>query len=176
MRPIFPDHLFHHRFFRHDHVPESKRSERDGLVLRAENNMLAYLPPVVVALPEFRRLSEMAEKSRVVRRVPCAADLLERELNRATIATPDELPPTVVGMNDSFDCLDAQSGRRFRYTLAYPGMDHVETGGLSVLSVLGAAALGLGEGDSMPWTTPTGEKRILKILRVHRRRDGALHG
>lgn len=91
--------------------------------------------------------------------------LLE-ELSRAEIVAPQEIPPGVVTMNSTvrFDIDDADE--QFCLTLAYPkDMAHVANG-ISILTPIGTALLGLSVGDSIDWPRPDGQLLKVRLLEV----------
>jgi regulator of nucleoside diphosphate kinase len=59
-------------------------------------------------------------------------------------------------------------GQRRRVTLVYPTEADIAAGRISVLTPIGAALLGLAEGQSIDWTARDGRVRRLTIVEVER--------
>jgi regulator of nucleoside diphosphate kinase len=60
--------------------------------------------------------------------------------------------------------LDEATGRIYIVTLVYPAESDIEKGRVSVLTPIGAALLGLSQGQSIEWNTRSGEPRQLTVL------------
>ena len=69
-------------------------------------------------------------------------------------------------MGSRVDFRDNSTGRTQSVTLVYPGEAHIEQGKVSILTPIGAALIGLSEGQSINWATWTGETRRLTVLEV----------
>lgn len=102
---------------------------------------------------------------------------LEPELDRATVAEPAAIPGNVVTMNSTVRLRLCKSGEEPCLTLVYP--KDLEPGGehVSVLAPVGAAVLGLKEGDQIHWPMPDGEIQHIEVLQVlyQPERSGHLH-
>src|SRR6476469_2792578 len=85
---------------------------------------------------------------------------LERELTRAEIVLPGEVPPDVITMNSRAALLDLETAERMEFTLVYPADANIEEGKISVLAPLGAAMIGYRVGDEFRWSVPYGERRL----------------
>ena len=92
--------------------------------------------------------------------------LLENELKRAQIVTPDDLPQDVITMNSRAELLDLESKERMQFTLVLPRDAKIEEGKISVLAPLGTAMLGYRVGDEFQWHVPFGIRR-LKVTNVY---------
>ena len=88
------------------------------------------------------------------------------ELARAEIVEPQDMPPGVVTMNSTvrFD-IGAPDGQ-FCLTLAYPKDMNTMQNGISVLTPIGTALLGLSVGDQIDWPRPDGQLMKVAILDV----------
>lgn len=95
------------------------------------------------------------------------ADELEEEIARAQIVLPDKVPGDVVTMNSRLTYVDEDTGVEHEVTLVYPHKADVGHNKVSVLSPVGAALLGLREGQSIAWKVPSGDTRRLKVTHVH---------
>ena len=91
-------------------------------------------------------------------------EMLEQELDRAEVVSPEAIPPDVVTMNSDVRLEDLDSGAIQRYKLVFPNQFRSEDS-LSVLAPIGTAMLGYRVGDVIEWPVPKGIRR-LKILKV----------
>jgi regulator of nucleoside diphosphate kinase len=124
------------------------------------------LPPVTISTSEYGRLAWIANAGKMSRRAPPAAEMLVDELVRATVVTPESIPPSVVTMHSRVEFQDDATGQVSRLTLVYPGEEGAERRLVSVLTPIGAALIGLSEGQSIRWRAATGETGGLTVLRV----------
>ena len=102
---------------------------------------------------------------------------LAKELERAEIFDPENVPANVVTMNSLVRFLIVESGATFTKTLIYPdGASSVEDG-ISVLAPVGSAMLGLSQGESIEWPRPDGQTLTVKIDEIlfQPERAGQLH-
>jgi len=83
---------------------------------------------------------------------------LEHELNRAIIVKPKELPRHIVTMNSK--ALLGLEDDDMEVSLVYPRDADWKKRRLSVLSPIGTAILGYGEGDTIHWNIPSGVMQI----------------
>lgn len=116
--------------------------------------------PLTMTEFDLRRLDALFERLRFHLKPPRTLTLLERELERAVVVEPDEVPPTIVTMNSEVQVVDVDSGERRTLTLVFPSMAEIESGRVSVLAPLGTALLGSCEGAAVTWQTPRGERRL----------------
>lgn len=124
------------------------------------------MPPIIVAEEEFDALSDIAESLAGV--LPEVAHFLERELARARLLPMNHVPPNVVTMNATVEFTFGMKGRSEKLRLVYPAESPSENGSVSIASPVGVALLGLGEGQSISWSSRYGELRWLKVTRVVR--------
>jgi regulator of nucleoside diphosphate kinase len=87
------------------------------------------------------------------------------ELARARVVDDAAMPPTVVAMHSTLEFRD-ETGRRMVAKLVYPGEGSGPGQVISVLTPVGAALLGLSEGQSISYDTPDGRLKTLTVLRV----------
>ena len=122
-------------------------------------------PPIVMSSLDWDRLDQlMAEPAN--RRLPVAA-ALQRELDRARIVEPNEVPPEVVTMNSTIRFMDETSKAESELTLVYP-VAAGAAGTVSVLAPVGSALLGLSVGQTIAWPMPGGRTAQLRVLEVLR--------
>ena len=93
-------------------------------------------------------------------------EFLLDELARARVVDESERPASVVAMYSTVEFRDEDTGRRMVAKLVYPH----ETGdvgqAVSVLTPVGAALIGLSEGQSIGYETPDHRLKTLTVLRV----------
>ncbi len=88
------------------------------------------------------------------------------ELARAEIVSPEDMPPGVVTMNSTVRFEIDAPDEEFCLTLAYPkDMSHVQSG-ISVLTPIGTALLGLSVGDTIDWPRRDGQLLKVRLLEV----------
>lgn len=90
---------------------------------------------------------------------------LVKELHRAVIVDPEEVPNDVITMNSRADLLDLESGETLTFTLVFPADANVEEGKISVLAPIGAGMLGYRVEDEFEWNVPAGVRRM-RVTRV----------
>jgi regulator of nucleoside diphosphate kinase len=90
---------------------------------------------------------------------------LQKELGRAVIVDPKDIPADVVTMNSRFRVRDMKSDEVNEYTLVFPHEADITQNKLSVLAPIGMGLLGYRAGDIFEWVVPDG-KRVLKVEEV----------
>jgi regulator of nucleoside diphosphate kinase len=120
-------------------------------------------PAIVIAKPDYERLSNLVDSALAT---PLVGEYLAEELERAHIVEADEVQPTVVTMHSRIVFRNESTGDVRTVSLVYPGEEDIDEGCISVLTPVGAALLGLSEGQSITWETLTGESRVLTVLRL----------
>jgi regulator of nucleoside diphosphate kinase len=95
-----------------------------------------------------------------------AADILRSELARAQVAEAADIAPTVVTMHSQVRLRDEHSGRERVVTLVYPSERGSTRDALSILTSLGAALIGLSEGQSITFIGPDNRIRRVTIMKV----------
>lgn len=106
----------------------------------------AQLPPIVITSEDYDRLYAFAEVRNVGRQAVRA--YLKRELDRADICGPWDLSGVAMGMFINFRIDDEAAPRTAR--LCYPRRASREQG-ISILSPIGAALIGMLPGHSIEW-------------------------
>lgn len=92
--------------------------------------------------------------------------LLRRELDRAEVVEPEDLPADVVTMNSRVVVEEVDSGERFEVTLTWPNAADFAAGRLSILAPVGAALLGLRAGQRIDWPLPNGRHKSVRVAAV----------
>jgi regulator of nucleoside diphosphate kinase len=128
------------------------------------HNPIRELPAIAISTTDFPRVQKLAEVSE--RHFPHTADFLARELGRARVMRPEEIPADVVRMGSELEFRDDTTGATRWVTLVYPPEADLAIGRISVLTPIGAALIGLSVGQSIEWHTVTGGVRSLTVLRV----------
>jgi regulator of nucleoside diphosphate kinase len=118
---------------------------------------------------EFGRLEAFAEMF-----ATSGATLLREELGRARIIHA-ETRPGFAHLNSMVTYLDRDTGKIHTVELVLPDEDCGEDR-VSILSPLGAALIGLGEGAEFRWKSPSGEILHVKVFGVGRRDEAAPGG
>ncbi|APX83449.1 hypothetical protein BV511_01000 [Methylorubrum extorquens] len=127
---------------------------------------LEQRPPLVIPTTDLRSLREVVTATRPSDPCAAVAAWLAEELDRAAVVAPEVLPRRVVTMHAQVSYRDDVTDEVGRMTLVYPGEEDAEAHAVSVLSPIGAALVGLSEGQSIRWRTPSGGFRGLTVLRV----------
>jgi regulator of nucleoside diphosphate kinase len=130
-------------------------------MLKETNNR--WMPAIIVSDVDRERLSGLATAA--MERSPEIADELLSEMERATVVAAHSVPPDVVQMGSTVE-FKSSDGRRRSVTLVFPAEADISQGKISVLTPVGAALIGLSEGQSIMWTTRDGREQELTILSV----------
>ncbi len=120
-------------------------------------------PNITISSLDADRLEAMLDATRPD---SAASAALLGELARAEIVAPHAMPPGVVTMNSTvrFE-MDGQD-EPFCLTLAYPkDMQQVDNG-ISILTPVGTALLGLSVGDTIDWPRRDGALATVRLLEV----------
>lgn len=89
---------------------------------------------------------------------------LEDELARAEVVKPQDIPANIVTMHAR--ALVTIANQTKEITLVYPHEFRGERGQLNIVAPVGAAILGLAEGETIEWPQPDGEMMKVKIEKV----------
>jgi regulator of nucleoside diphosphate kinase len=121
-------------------------------------------PAIILTSPDADRLSAIAEAARASQ--PAVADMLEAEVARAAIVAPADLPPDTVTMNSHVTFGYEHSTRSHWLTLVYPAEADLDRAKISVATPVGAALIGLREGQSIAWSMASGAIRRITLHKV----------
>lgn len=89
-------------------------------------------------------------------------DDLQKELDRAEVVPPQQIPDNVVTMNSKV-LFSVDTGGEFCLTLVYPKDIDGSADRISVLAPVGSALLGLSTGERIEWPRPGGGMMKLQI-------------
>lgn len=96
---------------------------------------------------------------------PDCVDALEGELARAQVVKSADLPANVVAIGSKVTFKIVATGASFTKVLCLPRDAEKVENGISVFAPIGAAILGLSEGQEIEWDSPRGRQTI-KIIDV----------
>ncbi|KAB0265007.1 nucleoside diphosphate kinase regulator [Microvirga brassicacearum] len=120
------------------------------------------LPRIVVCEVERERLMRLAHAASA--EMPAIAASLLSELERAKLVS-GSLPPTIVRMNSRVR-FAYDDGEKREAKLVYPDEADVAENWISVLTPIGAALIGLTQGQTIPWSGYDGQIHLLTVLHV----------
>jgi len=120
------------------------------------------LPPITICETDFANLERLVSTCRL--RGEAAS--LAAELERARVVDAEELDRGVVTMNSVVCFEDEETGEQRQITIVYPHGADANENRISVLAPVGAALLGLCEGQTISWPLPSGRPRRYRIVNV----------
>ncbi len=120
---------------------------------------------LIVTEADLERLRQVVDHSGGGRTAEFA-EMLDAELTRARVVTPEKVPSDVVTMNSKVVFEDEQTGERREVTLVYPREASSDDGRISVLAPIGSALIGLSVGQSIAWPLPGGRTKKLRIVAI----------
>ncbi|MBS0537779.1 MAG: nucleoside diphosphate kinase regulator [Proteobacteria bacterium] len=123
------------------------------------------LPPIVVSESDHERLTGLATAA--LDRLPDTARELLDEMERAEIVDGPAMPANVVQMGSSVTFKSDRADKR-RITLVYPADEDIARSKVSIMTPIGAALIGLAEGQSIEWSARDGKRHALTVLKVER--------
>ena len=121
-------------------------------------------PRITLTALDHEKLSALAEAA--MHTMPDVAQELSAELDRAQVLAGGKQRADTVHMGCEVDFRDDTTGRVQTVTLVYPHEADISQGKISVLTPIGTALIGLPLGQSIDWTTRTGESRRLTVLQI----------
>ncbi|MDC8014109.1 nucleoside diphosphate kinase regulator [Tahibacter soli] len=120
-------------------------------------------PPLIVSRLDCDRLDTLLDNAQSA---GLDTDGLRRELDRADIVEPAQMPPDVITMNSVIRFVDENSGAEREVTLVYPRDADGSAERVSILAPVGSALLGLRVGARIAWPLPGGRTTQLRVLAV----------
>lgn len=121
---------------------------------------------ISISLMDYTRLTSLLEQSAIYPIDQEELTKLQYEVERARILDFPEIPTDLVTMNSRFTYLDVSEDRVHEMTLVYPHQANSQIRHISVLAPLGAAFIGLREGQEINWNFPNGQIRRLRVLDI----------
>lgn len=132
---------------------------------RNEHSAAGSLPAIMIAASDYPRLQALAEAA--ARSVPQVGDYLSRELERASVVDEAATESRFVRVGSLVTYRDSVEGAERTVRLVWPLEADVARSRISVLSLVGAALLGMRAGQSIEWPSPFGGARRLQVIKVH---------
>jgi regulator of nucleoside diphosphate kinase len=112
---------------------------------------------IIVTNHDYARLRRLVD----LRRGREEVEVLDSELERASLVSVREVPDDVVTMNSSVELEDVDTGERKVTSIVFPGAAAPANGRVSVLAPLGTALLGSRVGSAIEWPMPGGAQRYV---------------
>lgn len=127
--------------------------------------------PIELSEPDarviFQALHRAITTGRFIRGRVGTLETLKRDLEGATIVSPERLARDAVALGSTVDIEDLRTGSVLRQKLVTPEQADPRAGCLSVLSPLGAAVLGHRQGETITYESAEGEISV-KVRSVSR--------
>ena len=120
-------------------------------------------PTIIISEQDLNRLETMLEHQT---QLTPTMKMLEEELARAEVVEPENVPSNVVTMNAKVLITIAPSTEATEITLVYPHDFKGEKGQVNVIAPIGAAILGLAEGQEIDWPQADGQLMKVQIEKV----------
>ena len=132
-------------------------------------------PDIIISDGDLSRLDALLSGD-LIERLGSVGGFLVTELARAQVLPARKVPASVVAMHSTVEFRDNLSGTTMVATLVYPHDSAGRERSISILTPVGAALLGLSEGQSIAYETPDGRCRtltVIKVIETHAHNDGA---
>lgn len=123
----------------------------------------AALPRLVIGVEDHGRLLTMANG--LSGPMANISDQLLAELERARVVAQSRVPSKAVRMGSTVSFVTSDGFNR-TFQLVYPDQADVSQGRISVLTPIGAALIGLSEGQTIPWEARDGRNLSLTVVNV----------
>lgn len=120
-------------------------------------------PNIILSEQDLHRLETMLENQSKLSETMIR---LEDELARAEVVEPQAIASNIVTMHSSVLLTIAPSTEAVEVTLVYPHEFKGEKGQVNVVAPIGAAILGLAEGQTIEWPQPDGHTMKVTIEKV----------
>ena len=121
------------------------------------------VPQIIVSNADYERLTDLATAS--LERLPEVANELLSEMDRAKVVQDGSVPDNVVRMGSTVT-FKSDDGHTRTLKLVYPADESLDQHRISVMTPVGAALIGLAEGQSISWTARDGRRHELTVLKV----------
>lgn len=120
-------------------------------------------PKLILSEQDLNRLQTMLDNQHAL---SPTMERLEDELARADVLKPEDVPNNVVTMNAKVRIHLSGVKNASEVTLVYPHEFKGAEGQVNVIAPIGAAILGLAEGQSIEWPQPDGQMMKVSIEKV----------
>jgi regulator of nucleoside diphosphate kinase len=137
----------------------------DTLYLDAKKSRTVDHRDISITKFDLKRLSELVRSIAVHGKDHTHLASLVKELDRAHVVDPSEIPSDVVTMNSKVRLKDLENSKERVCTLVFPSEANILQNKISILAPVGTALLGYRTGDTIEWPVPAGV-RTLKIEEV----------
>ena len=134
------------------------------MVTDMTNSLDTKLPPIAMNPVDIDRLRKLADAA--ANKYPETSDFLAREVERAAILSEASSSKGLVTMESSVTFRDGVNGQARTVVLVYPEDANVDAGKISILTPIGAALIGLSEGQTIEFQGPSGGWRSLTVVAV----------
>lgn len=121
-------------------------------------------PPLVIDAAHHDRLRQLAEHA--LDTAPDVAQHLLDEIDRAEVLPSADMPGNVVRIGSLVTYQDGTTGSIRTIRLVFPHEADVSAMRISVISPIGAALIGLSEGQTMHWQLRDGQDKVLTVNKV----------
>ncbi|TDU23302.1 regulator of nucleoside diphosphate kinase [Panacagrimonas perspica] len=121
-------------------------------------------PPLIIDADQLNSLQGALRMG--LQSAPEVTDLLIEEIDRAEVRPSQEVPETVVTLGSWVTYRNMDDGSIRTVKLVLPGEADLAKQRVSVLTPIGAALIGLSEGQVMPWTVGGEQAGTLTVLRT----------
>ena len=121
------------------------------------------VPQIIVSNADYERLTDLATAS--LERLPEVAQELLSEMDRAKVVQDGSVPDGVVRMGSTVT-FKSDDGHTRTLKLVYPAEESLDQHRISVMTPVGAALIGLSEGQSISWTARDGKHHRLTVTKV----------
>jgi regulator of nucleoside diphosphate kinase len=146
-------------------MSEFSMTELSKSTIEPDPIVLLRRPSIVVTAADRERL--LALEAHATEQMPEIAHFLKQEIERAVIIPSDAaIASSFVRMGSAVKFIDHRRDVIQHGRLVYPEEDKASPGAISVLTPIGVALLGLGPGQSIAWSRPTGETVRISLLEV----------
>ena len=122
------------------------------------------VPQIIVSNADYERLTDLATAS--LERLPEVAQELLSEMDRAKVVQDGSVPDGVVRMGSTVT-FESDDGHTRTLKLVYPAEESLDQHRISVMTPVGAALIGLSEGQSISWTARDGKHHRLTVTKVN---------
>ena len=135
---------------------------------------IAAKHPIHISSRDKRLLENMVAEADALRSAPrTELQALAKELRRAVVVDPRDVPGDVITMNSRAEMLDLGTGETVTFTLVFPSQANIDEEKISVLAPIGAGMLGYRVGDEFEWQVPDGVRRM-RVTQIHYQPEAAL--